>query len=593
MNGSLFVLTLVSCFLYTSSILFDCTSTLGGCNGHGTCNEETKDCECNDGDDQHQGYNCNLPSEDSDCTANCYDPGTFSCVGETCNCNDEYAGTLCNLKRVEHTCEPEGVNIQVIPFEPFEGVVYLTENSQCTLTKDGDVYTLMGGKYNEPMENCDAIESDDVTEDGSTSTQYMFPVHIRLSPSIYQGGDRLIIFICKALADGQVITLQTATYVVEEQGTTEAPEEPVETDDGPQIGDTLEVEPEETTAVTSFGIQAVVAIAAISSDNQVTILGQVLFAIQVGTPVVTSFFINISLNIILAGRKKRSLIAAGRKETSLIEESPLRVRRQEDDANDGFVVAGRKKRSLIEESSLRVRRQEDDNEGFVATNLTDFSVKNSFCANYNLSDPDLVANPPPEYAQSVTLIDNWCVTEKGEGVVQQLVRDAGDDQLEIKIIVTGFYFSKYKDESQKGRIWCRHQLCQGGCTRDAGEVCEVETSMLQSTLGDETSETDGDLEEVIVSFIVRPDVDENGKLIEVPTLAPGTDPIDSGDGTVRAQETVDCHKYLFFYLPFIVLGFLCIAAITTAFFFYKKVQEVVDSDKYSDTTEEQNKRPIY
>lgn len=117
--------------------------------------------------------------------------------------------------------------------------------------------------------------------------------------------------------------------------------------------------------------------------------------------------------------------------------------------------------------------------------------------------------------------------------------------------------------------------------------------MLQSTLGDETSETDGDLEEVIVSFIVRPDVDENGKLIEVPTLAPGTDPVDSGDGTIRAQETVDCHKYLFFYLPFIILGFLCIVAIGTAFFFYKKVQEVTDSDKYSDMTEGQNKRPIY
>jgi len=423
------------------------------------------------------------------------------------------------------------------------------------------VYKKTGISYTEQEENCDAIVSEDRTEDdGTTYTVYQFPVHIRLNPSIYQGGDKLIVFSCKSLADGEVITLQTATYVIQEDDEPDEPELPPP----PQVGETVEVAPEDTMVTTSSGITAVVGVAQIVNDIVQGIVAPLTNALPVGTIIATIFTINIDFNLLI-GRKKRSLVDA-----------PLRFRRQQDD--------------------------EDEDDGFIATNLTDFSVKNTFCCNYNLSDPDLEGNPPEEYAQNVTLIENWCVTERGRGVVEQLVRDAGDGAVEIKVSMKGFYFSGYKDESQKGRIWCRHRMCQGECTRAEGETCAHTSDKIESTLGEDHArrrrrqtddESDDQYDDLIVSFIVRPDVDENGVVLdpEDPLLNPGVGR--NGTTSTVAQDFVDCHKYLFFYLPFIVLGFLCIVSIATAFFFYKKVREIMDSDKDSDTTEDRNKRPMY
>jgi len=417
------------------------------------------------------------------------------------------------------------------------------------------VYKKTGISYTEQEENCDAIVSQDRTDDdGTTYTVYQFPVHIRLNPSIYQGGDKLIMFLCKSLADGEVITLQTATYVVQE----DEPELPPP----PQVGETVEVAPEDTMVSTPSGITAVVGVAQIVNDIVQGILAPLTNALPVGTIIATIFTINIDFNLFI-GRKKRSVV----------EDAPLRFRRQDEDENDGFI----------------------------ATNLTDFSVKNTFCCNYNLSDQELVRTPPLEYAQNVTLIENWCVTERGRGVVEQLVRDAGDGAVDIRISIKGFYFPQYKNEAQKGRIWCRHRMCQGECTRGEGETCAHTSDKIESTLGEDHArrrrrqnpeESDDQYDDLIVSFVVRPDVDENGVVLdpEDPLLNPG---VGRNGTTTVAQDFVDCHKYLFFYLPFIVLGFLCIAAIATAFFFYKKVQEIMDYDKYSDITEEHNKRPMY
>jgi len=421
------------------------------------------------------------------------------------------------------------------------------------------VYTITGFSYAGGGENCNDVEQSTATEGDNSYTVYTFPADIRLHESLLQGGDKLINFQCQTYADGHIITLQTETYVVE-AGTTEAPPEE---DPGPVliVGQVVVVATTDTSLVTPSGIQAIVGLATAAAAGAVSALSH---AIPPLTAIITTFIIYLPG----IGRKKRSEIG----DTWLSIEG-------EHNIIDGV---GWKDGSKIEDIPLRIKRQDTN----IVSNLTDISVKNTLCTNYNLSD-DSLARSPPDYAESVSLVENWCTTAAGDGIVRQVARaEPGGDQVKVDIIVDSFYFNTNKDESERGRVWCEHEVCQGSCARAPGETCPA--GSVGSTLDESATYEEEDeftLEKIIVSFIVRPDVDENGVLLDLPDASDvGGDGDGDGDGSTYALDYADCHTILF-YVPIIVLGVLCIAAIATAFYFYRKVQEILDIDTYSEVTE--------
>ncbi|XP_050405516.2 EGF-like domain-containing protein 2 [Patella vulgata] len=230
------VLAVTTC---VNASYFDCRRNGIVCENSTACDDNTGNCTCDAG--INDGPNCGLATDtivlDQAMMLMCENSGiTVEKSGvKSCYCLDPtYYGTLCENRRAEVTCSGDSLNVTIVPYQPFMGLVFVKDNmtdTACAFNESTDGDGVVSYFANLGVDSGCSIQT---TMDSANTTTYSVDVKLQASSTFVTSGDMVVTASCSysnssmTAVDGGVGTVSVDDPANFTKDTTETKYDPVQ-----------------------------------------------------------------------------------------------------------------------------------------------------------------------------------------------------------------------------------------------------------------------------------------------------------------------------------------------------------------------------